>query len=732
MKKLLHWLLELRSRISTYFYSAVGLAALSTLMMIVVASQSFDRISLSQQQISSNSLPAMVSVIRIAKLSSDLVAATPKLVAANSTLEVNTLSEETQKLRAELEQQLSFLRSFEQAIAATEFSQLAFQLNALVQNVETSMLNLFDLRSQLARHREKLSIIETQIRRTIIPLTDDQFFYLVTGRTELGQAPDPADVHFTVNEVNQYRNISVLEQQSNNALQYLASAGVVTDRALLKVRSELFDSTVATMRRNIERIDDQRIKDQIIPSIESLILLGAGESNGFILKEQELKLLDDLFEFVADSRILSSRLASDAEKLVTAVRDQASLDAEETFDVIATSRTLIISIGIAGVIGAVTIVWLLIGRSLLPRLRYLSERMRSMGEGELDDPVEMVGKDEITDMASALEIFRKSALDARRLNIVEQLSKDLLVKNREMQVVLDKLKSAQSQIVMREKLAALGELTAGVAHEIKNPLNFVTNFSDSSKELIEELGEIMADSEMDEKEREEEIESICKMLSDNVMRIREHGGRAVRIVNDMLRMGRGGGHAQETNINQLVEQHAKLAFHGARASTEGFQIKLEFDLKDDVGEIEVVSQDIGRVILNIVGNSCYATHKKRLKFQEEAEDGVPIEYIPFLKVSTEKQDDLVLVTIRDNGSGIPDDLREKIFNPFFTTKPTDEGTGLGLALCNDIVQKHGGKITVDSSEGEYTQMTISIPENAGKILAESDDSGEDDEAAEAA
>lgn len=728
MKKFLQWLLELRSRISTYFYSAVGLAGLSTILMIVVASQSFERISESQRQINSTSLPAMVSVIRIAKLSSDLVAATPKLVAATSTKEVNTLSEETRKLRAELEQQLSFLRSFEQAMAASEFSQLALQLNVLVQNVESLMLQLFELRNQLTKHRERLAIVETQIRRIIIPLTDDQFFYLVTGYTELDQEPDPRNVHFTVNEVNQYRNISVLEQQSNNALQYLNSAAVVTDRALIKVRSELFDSAVGTMRRNIELIDDGEIQDLIRPSIDVLIELGIGEGNGFDLKDQELKLLDNLFELVADSRVLSNLLAADAEQLVTSVQDQATLNAEETVQVIATSRTLIVTIGIVGIIGAVTIVWLLIGRSLLPRLRYLSERMRSMGKGELDDPVEIIGKDEITDMAAALEIFRKSALDARRLNIVEQLSKDLLIKNREMTVVLDQLKSAQSQIVMREKLAALGELTAGVAHEIKNPLNFVTNFSDASKELIEELAEVMNDDEMDDAERNEEVESICKMLSDNVVRIREHGGRAVRIVNDMLRMGRGGGHAQETNINQLVEQHAKLAFHGARASTEGFQIKLQFDLKDDVGSIEVVSQDIGRVILNIVGNSCYATHKKRLKAQEEAGDGVRIDYIPVLNISTEKKKDLVLITIRDNGSGIPDDLREKIFNPFFTTKPTDEGTGLGLALCNDIVQKHGGEITVESGEGEYTQMTISIPENAGKILAEAEEPEDQEEA----
>ena len=210
------------------------------------------------------------------------------------------------------------------------------------------------------------------------------------------------------------------------------------------------------------------------------------------------------------------------------------------------------------------------------------------------------------------------------------------------------------------------------------------------------------------------------MLSGNVARIKDHGSRAVRIVNDMLRMGRGGGIAQETDINQLVDQHTKLGFHGARASTEGFQIKLEFDLDPGVGSIEIVSQDIGRVILNIVGNSCYATHKKRMRTKEKAAEGSKSSYIPTLKVSTKDTGEQVLISIRDNGNGIPADLREKIFNPFFTTKPTDEGTGLGLALCNDIIRKHGGEIAVDSKLGEYTEMIVQIPKNAGKILAGND------------
>ena len=234
--------------------------------------------------------------------------------------------------------------------------------------------------------------------------------------------------------------------------------------------------------------------------------------------------------------------------------------------------------------------------------------------------------------------------------------------------------------------------------------------------MVEELGEILEDESLSDEEREEEIKSISDMLIDNFDRILEHGNRAVRIVNDMLRMGRDAGAAQETNINQLVDQHSKLAFHGARAANEDFQVKLNFDLDPDAGDAVIVSQEIGRVILNLVGNSCYATHDKRQALVDAAGEGNPVDYNPELNISTKRVGDRIQIKIRDNGSGIPDSLVEKIFNPFFTTKPTDEGTGLGLAMSSDIIQKHGGEISVDTEEGEFTEMTVTLPTDASYEL----------------
>ena len=268
---------------------------------------------------------------------------------------------------------------------------------------------------------------------------------------------------------------------------------------------------------------------------------------------------------------------------------------------------------------------------------------------------------------------------------------------------------------MREKLAALGELTAGVAHEIRNPLNFVKNFSEGSVELIDELREVMEEgTDTLTKEQRQLIEDVLTDLSDNLTRIRSHGDRADRIVHDMLMMGRGSGELQATDINRLIDEHARLAYHSARATDPNFQLDLQQDFDPNVGELDVVPQDLGRVFLNMVSNACYATNQKR---RAAIEAGDEASYSPTLLLSTQRDDDQIEIRVRDNGSGIPSDAIDKIFNPFFTTKPTDQGTGLGLAISNDIVRQHGGSVRVETEPGEFTEMIVQIPHDAPSGLA---------------
>jgi two-component system, NtrC family, sensor kinase len=253
----------------------------------------------------------------------------------------------------------------------------------------------------------------------------------------------------------------------------------------------------------------------------------------------------------------------------------------------------------------------------------------------------------------------------------------------------------------------LGQLTAGIAHEIKNPLNFVNNFAGLSIELLDELKAAAAPAiaGLDEDTRAE-VDETVEMLTSNLEKIGEHGRRADGIVKSMLEHSRGGtGDRRSVDLNGLIEEALNLAYHGARAQDQNFNITLERDFAAAIAPIALVPQDVTRVFLNLVGNGFYAANKRR----QAAGNG----FKPVLKVTTRELGDAVEIVVRDNGTGISPEVRDKLFQPFFTTKPTGEGTGLGLSISYDIVtQQHGGTITVDSRLGEFTEFTVRLPRAA--------------------
>jgi signal transduction histidine kinase len=262
-------------------------------------------------------------------------------------------------------------------------------------------------------------------------------------------------------------------------------------------------------------------------------------------------------------------------------------------------------------------------------------------------------------------------------------------------------------------MASFGQLTAGIAHEIKNPLNFVNNFAGLSVELLDELRETTepAIASLGDDKRAEIAETM-DMLTSNLEKIAEHGRRADGIVKSMLEHSRGGtGERRSVDLNGLIEEALNLAYHGGRAQDQSFNITLERDFVDGMEPIELVPQDITRVCLNLFSNGFYATAKR------QKEGGDPT-FKPTLKVTTRDLGDAVEIRARDNGIGIPAEIKEKLFQPFFTTKPTGEGTGLGLSISYDIVtQQHGGTIEVDSRVGEFTEFTVRLPRSYRAITA---------------
>ena len=284
-----------------------------------------------------------------------------------------------------------------------------------------------------------------------------------------------------------------------------------------------------------------------------------------------------------------------------------------------------------------------------------------------------------------------------------RLFESVEARTRELATSLEDLRTTQDRLVQTQKLALLGQLTAGIAHEIKNPLNFVNNFSGISAELIDELRDALKGIPLDEKARAE-IEELAETLKGNFDKVVHHGRRADAIVKNMLQHSReGSGEHRVIDINALVEESLNLAWHGARAETQGFEIKLKQSFDPSAGGADVFPQDIRRALLNLIANGFYAATRRRA----ETNGG---DYEPTLTASTKNLGDRVEISIRDNGTGIAPDVKEKMFEPFFTTKPTGEGTGLGLSISHDvIVKQHAGTIEVDTQPGEFTEIRIVLP-----------------------
>ena len=409
----------------------------------------------------------------------------------------------------------------------------------------------------------------------------------------------------------------------------------------------------------------------------------------------------------AKSHILS--IDDHLDKIVDRVEQQAV----RRRDMSTRQAELAVKLAIVGGIGALVIALgftALTVHSITVPLKQLDRSIASITRGELNVAMPPSGVPEIAAMTGTLGMLRDSLIERDRLERERQRAElETRAARDTAEAALHDLKAAQANLIQAEKMASLGQLTAGIAHEIKNPLNFVNNFASLSVGLLDELNEAAAPAlaSLDERRRRE-VDEVADMLIGNLRRIVEHGKRADNIVKSMLAHSRsGGGDRESVDLNALVDESLNLAYHGARAQDQNFNISIERAYCANIAPIALVPQDMTRVFLNLFGNAFYAANKRR----RETNDG---EFKPTLTVTTRDVGETVEVRVHDNGSGIPIEIRDKLFQPFFSTKPTGEGTGLGLSISYEIVTKqHRGTIEVSSTFGDFTEFTVCLPRGLG-------------------
>lgn len=685
-------------------YAGFGAGVVLMLAASTVALLSFRAVSDSQRRIIEHSVPSLTAAIRAAQQSSALVNAAPRLVSTSSAEDVAEVKKAITQDKDLLYELIDELQQHDAlGDQAGVLRSLSDELTATLEKIESSSSQRREKTRRLEAREEEIPVLTREIDNILVPAIDDQAFFLATGLKNIGDEPAPVEERTAYNQLVRYRDLLTLHTQASLAARLLAEASVVNDRTLIQPLRERYNAALGSFERSVQSW-------LLAPQVEQLKSLGHGADGIFELQEAILKQAGLEARYIAENRANAARLLASMDRVVMVTDESAAEASSASTSVVNTGMVLLVVLNVFNILGAVALGWIFIGRYLIRRLTGLAGAMRSMAEGNLEVPVEVQGNDEVTDMAEALEVFRRHALEVQRLNLVEKLADELKDKNEALEQTLQDLKTAQNQVVMQEKLASLGQLTAGIAHEIKNPLNFVNNFSEVSGELIEEVREVM-DEVADNlpEDAREEIGGILDDLNGNLQKIREHGKRADGIVHSMLDHSRGqSGERRAVDLNALLKQYADLAYHAMRAKNQLFNVKWEEDLDGGVGEVEVVPQDISRVFLNLINNACQATFERLQKTTDDFKDSAG-GYEPTIRLSSRRAGENAEFRIRDNGPGIPKDMVEKIFEPFVTTKATGEGTGLGLSLSQDIMAQHGGALGVESEPGSFTEFWLTIP-----------------------
>ncbi len=503
-----------------------------------------------------------------------------------------------------------------------------------------------------------------------------------------------------------YELVGVIDELSVNRDATLEASAAAAD---LLVRLEAISVSDASSQAALSvleqalRADDEDALQQIGDEYAALSATGidpalaplAGDQGVFAVRGLRLALQSRTRDLAVNFDDASRALDEAVSVLLAGSRSESVGALESALRSFDQGRVLLAAVSVASVVAAILAAWLWVGNGVVQRLSRLSDRMRDMAGGDLETPVPEVSQDEIGELANALEVFRQQALEVQRLNLVERLYDELREVNAELQ-------RTQARLVAQEKLAALGELVSGVAHEISNPLNFVTNFAEGSQELYSELAEMLENyrGEMSGDDAAL-LDEIGEELNDSLNRVRSNGGRALAIVERMRGLGIVGGEPVLTDLNFLLQNAVQTGCETFHVEWNDFTARPVFDLDESIDMVPLVEGDFGEAVVNLVSNACYSMRLKR----GELGDG----YEPRLAVSSRLVDGIVEIQVRDNGSGIADDVVSRIFNPFFSTRDGASGAGLGLPIAADVARRSGGDLSVDTVFGEYAEFTMSLP-----------------------